>query len=136
MSVNQRLKKYISSVKLNPTGFGRTVGISKSMMSQIMNETSKISTENIIKIRNQYPDLNINWLINGEGQMLNSEEGKDEHENKNQIISEMKIIEDLFEELKKNMEHFREENKKNGQVIRDYITAKEKPNNQSTGTYE
>lgn len=53
--------------------FAEKIGISTSSLSHIFNGRNKPSLEVVMRIHKAYPHININWLLYGEGEMLEPE---------------------------------------------------------------
>lgn len=68
-NVKERLLFYLSSKHLNKSAFGASIGASSSFVDAIR---SSISPEKLERIIDEYPDLDIVWLLTGRGQMLKS----------------------------------------------------------------
>ena len=75
MNENQRVKKVIEVLKQNKyirnqQDFAERIGADKSTISQVVN--GKISVPNNLfgKISKAFPQFNIEWLLNDEGEML------------------------------------------------------------------
>lgn len=66
-NVKDRLIAYLSKKGINKSEFGRTVGVSSAFVSSIR---QSIHPDKIGKIAAAYPDLNIEWLLTGKGEML------------------------------------------------------------------
>lgn len=99
MEFNDRITKVIEYSKLSPAEFAEEIGVQRSSISHIVSGRNKPSLDFITKIKNKFPDLEWNWLITGEGEMLVSE--KEETPEPIQIIDEPKVkekksIPDLF----------------------------------------
>lgn len=70
MDIVNRLRYFMDASKLTISQFADTCGIPRPTMSQLMNGRNKrISDEVINKIHVSYPQLNILWLMFGEGTM-------------------------------------------------------------------
>lgn len=69
MSIQIRLKKFITFKNLTPKEFEVKTGLANAAASRI-GENSRAATFN--RIANTFPDLNIDWLKTGEGEMLNA----------------------------------------------------------------
>ena len=66
-SVKERLIKFLDFKKISKTKFGVTIGVSPAYVTSMRDS---ISREKIEKIKNHYPELDIEWLLTGEGEML------------------------------------------------------------------
>lgn len=76
--VKDRFKFLVNSyiknlLKVNNGLLAQSLNLSKSNLSNILNsnKNQKVSLETISKILRLYPEVNIKWLILGEGDMLN-----------------------------------------------------------------
>ncbi len=67
MTVKERLIQFIEYKKVSAREFCRRCGVSSSFVSNI---GKSISGSYIDKISKQFPDLNLSWLLFGEGNML------------------------------------------------------------------
>lgn len=71
MDIKERLFLFIASLNLSQAEFMRKCNLSTSYLNNVKN----ISASKINQILNEYPQLNSQWLLTGEGQMLNSSSG-------------------------------------------------------------
>lgn len=70
MGIKDRLLEYISKSNLSVAEFEKKAGLSNGSVSKTNNNMRK-STINSISL--SFPNLNIDWLINGEGEMLRTD---------------------------------------------------------------
>ena len=70
-TVKERLVKYLRYHKIGQNRFENLAGISNGYISNLK---SSPGTEILLKILNAAPDLNKDWLLTGEGEMLKQEE--------------------------------------------------------------
>lgn len=74
MDLVSRLKQYLDSRQISVTQFADECLIPRPTASQLLaGRNKKVSDEIISKIHNAYPDLNVVWLMFGEGNMLSGE---------------------------------------------------------------
>lgn len=73
-TVKERLVAYLEHKGINKSEFGRMIGVSNAYISSIR---KSIQPDKVEKIAAAFPDLNVSWLITGEGDMLS--------ENKNDV---------------------------------------------------
>lgn len=71
--MKERIAQIIQHVGLTYAEFADKVGISNSSLSHIMAERNKPSLSLLLSIHDAYPQININWLLFGEGNMLMSQ---------------------------------------------------------------
>ncbi|WP_419870725.1 helix-turn-helix domain-containing protein [Chryseobacterium sp. CT-SW4] len=86
MSLNERISKVIEYSKLTSSEFADEIDVQRSSISHITSGRNKPSLEFIIKIKSRFPEIMWDWLINGDGEMLKSDEpeatSEDSHEEK------------------------------------------------------
>ena len=73
--MNQRIREIIDVLKeqrivLSDGEFASEVGIGKSQLSEVITGKRKVSEKYIRKMRMRFPEINEDWLRNGEGEML------------------------------------------------------------------
>lgn len=69
MTVKERLKKFIEFKQISKSEFGRAIGVSSAFVNSIR---KSIQPDKVESIALNFPDLNITWLLTGEGDMLNA----------------------------------------------------------------
>lgn len=67
-TIVDRALEYAKSKKLNAAEFERFSGLSNGMLKSLSENTRRSTFDRISKA---FPDLNIEWLKTGEGEMLN-----------------------------------------------------------------
>jgi len=67
MSVQSRIREFIGFKHLSTTAFCDSIGVSNSYVSSMRRS---IAPDKIRGIASVYPELNMDWLLYGEGQML------------------------------------------------------------------
>lgn len=67
MSVKERLKKFIKSENLTVVQFEKSISVSNGYVNGMVNG---IGNSKLNKILELYPNLNIQWLLTGDGSML------------------------------------------------------------------
>jgi len=65
-SIGLRLKHYIEEKDLSAIEFSEQVGIQRSSLSHLYSGRNKPSIDLLLKIKKQFPDINLEWLITGE----------------------------------------------------------------------
>ena len=56
----------------NNSTFTEKIGVRQNTFSQYMNGKRSLSLDVVVKVAMTYPDVNVDWLITGEGEMLKS----------------------------------------------------------------
>ncbi len=77
-AINQRLKELIKFLiankkVYNQKDFGDKIGKSKTQLSEMLKGTLVISERTVHAIVSAFPELNTEWLLTGEGEMLKKE---------------------------------------------------------------
>ena len=67
MSVKNRLKEFIKNQGLSISSFEKSIGVSNGYVNSI---TKGIGGGKSLRISREYTNLNIDWLLTGEGEML------------------------------------------------------------------
>ena len=103
-SVKERLNSYLTEKKVNKAEFARKIEVSNAFVNSIR---KSISPEKIHKIKEQFPDLNIEWLMTGEGDMIigevsgnNNAIGKEASVRVNESITISKLIDEITAQRK------------------------------------
>ena len=65
-TVKERLKAYLSSIDISQAEFGRRIGVSGAFVTSMR---KSIQPDKLEKIKDEFPNLNIDWLLTGEGEM-------------------------------------------------------------------
>lgn len=66
-AVKDRLLRYLSHKRMSQTEFTRAIGVSSTYIGAMRRS---LSDDKIARIREVFPDLNTDWLLYGEGDML------------------------------------------------------------------
>lgn len=77
MDVVSRIKQFMEATRLSPSQFADTAGIPRPTLSQLFNGRNgnkegarKVSSEFLSKIHEAFPDLNMMWVLFGDGDMV------------------------------------------------------------------
>jgi transcriptional regulator with XRE-family HTH domain len=68
----ERILLVLKVKNLSPSKFADEIGIQRSSMSHIMSGRNLPSLDLVMKIMNKFPDINPEWLVMGNGQMMKS----------------------------------------------------------------
>lgn len=123
LAENERVKIVLDFLKKskkirNHQQFIEEIGSNKSIISRIINKKLKVSNNLFYKIKEKYPELSLNWLLTGEGEML--KQSVDNRWNNNISITQRnnninninQEREALITHLRDEVEYLREQNKK------------------------
>ena len=65
-----RIKQIIEKEKLSSTQFATEIGVQRSALSHVLSGRNKPSLDFMMKIKNRYPEINLDWLMLGKGKMI------------------------------------------------------------------
>ncbi len=74
--MNLRLQQLLNAENLSQAEFADRIGVARASVSHIIAGRNKPSYEVIQKISENFPTISLDWLINGNGKMYRSEDGK------------------------------------------------------------
>ena len=72
LDINERIRRIVGLSGLTINGFAKNIGCKsgKSIYNLLNPDVKKISTGIAIKIATTYPNINLDWILTGEGSML------------------------------------------------------------------
>ena len=71
--MQERLKYLLEALGLSASQFAEKVGIQRSSMSHVLSGRNKPSLDMLIKILEEFPDVDPDWLLLGNGEVYRSE---------------------------------------------------------------
>ena len=71
---NADLKNLIDALHLTAAEFSREIDVPKSNLSEMMNNKRALSKGVMLKIKKRYPQVNMSWLVTGDGEMFSKRE--------------------------------------------------------------
>lgn len=71
MTIIDRLKMILDRVNLTPGNFADKIGVAPATISHILSGRNKYpSAEVMLRLHDTYPDIDLNWLLTGEGSLV------------------------------------------------------------------
>ena len=67
----ERLAMYLQFKNLTPHAFEKKINLSNGYFSKQLKNNGSIGSDILVRIHDQFQDLNLLWLLLGEGQMIN-----------------------------------------------------------------
>ena len=108
MSTKNRLKEYVQFLGLGQNAFEKKVGIANGYLAS---KSQTVNSDAIEKVLALYPNINLNWLFTGIGEMEQTEANGDEtmvralletiKDQQKKIDRLLERLEEVEEELKK-----------------------------------
>ncbi len=72
----ERIAVYLQFKTISPHAFERNIHLSNGYYSKQLKNLGSVGSDILIKIHHHFPDLNILWVLTGDGQMLMEETNK------------------------------------------------------------
>jgi len=70
MDQGSRLEKLIKALNFNQKSFAQSLGMTQPNISKMINRANNLSVEVLNKITNVHKNVNVHWLLTGEGEMF------------------------------------------------------------------
>lgn len=103
LTISQRLRLFLDEVNLGQQEFANVIGVSKQVVSNAVNGRTKFpKSDFLIQVIRAYPQLNIYWLLLGEGEMILSEPNIDLKNELEQVKNENSQLKDKIIQLLEN----------------------------------
>ncbi|WP_233885846.1 hypothetical protein [Tenacibaculum piscium] len=116
MTAKEKIRQYLVFKGINMSKFSREIGVSNRFLAT----NGTIMSDKIKIIRNIFPDLNIDWLLFDEGEMLVSEKAEKAEKSENtEIEIENKELKAENKELNKEVRELNRENRELNTEIRN-----------------
>lgn len=95
--VKQRIREVLCAYGANPTNLAKRFGVNQKTLNNQINGDTSISISTILLIKEAIPDVSIEWLIMGEGEMLKQKKQPVDADFALQVLNEKdKKIEELI----------------------------------------
>ena len=65
--MKERLEELMQLLNLTPTQFANEIGIQRTTLQHILSGRNEASLKIIMAIHSKYPDVELEWLLNGKG---------------------------------------------------------------------
>ena len=103
--MKEQLKEIMNHYGLNATRFSDEIGVQRSSISHILSGRNQPSYEFILKIIKSFPEINVEWLITGKGNIekyyeKNTVIQKDSFKNTEDNMNRIQKSEDNEEDIK------------------------------------
>ncbi|MCX6272422.1 MAG: helix-turn-helix transcriptional regulator [Bacteroidetes bacterium] len=116
MAVGKQLEILIHDLRISQSEFAKQTGLSKQTVNNIISGRHVTKTDVLEKILGAYPELNLNWLMNGTGnQWIGSDtpaKGRQKSKEPQSQDGEM-----TYKELVSEIEHLKEKIRLKDEII-------------------
>lgn len=75
-----RIKRFIDLQNLTSSSFANEIGVQRSSVSHVLSGRNKPSLDFVTKIKDRFPEVNLEWLISGKGSMISVQQKKETNE--------------------------------------------------------
>lgn len=76
--MKDRIRQIMEAKKMTQQAFANYIGLSTASLSSIFNDRTRPTLNTVEAIKNKFPNININWLMFGDGPMFNDEGNADD----------------------------------------------------------
>lgn len=70
MKAIERIALYLKAMAISPHSFEKQINLSNGYYAKQLNHSGSIGSDILVRIHEQYPSLNILWVLTGEGEMI------------------------------------------------------------------
>lgn len=99
-----RILEVFKHSSMNRQDFVFKLGISNAVLSHLSSGRNKAGTDLVVQILTQFPDINPDWLILGNGVMLRSESKQSNEKLKNELLERLNLLNKAAHSLEKELE--------------------------------
>ena len=92
-----RVKKLLEMEQLSPSQFADEINLQRSSLSHVLSGRNKPSLDFVMKVKQRFSEINLEWLIFGKGHMFLSQDEKD-------VITPIPKPQIVIEETQKTIE--------------------------------
>lgn len=100
MNINERFTKILQYSGFSSSEFADEIDVQRSSISHILSGRNKPSLEFIVKIKNRFPEINWDWIILGNGEMLKNETSSTSEDNSTENIESPDLFTLIDEDYK------------------------------------
>ena len=87
-SLSERLKELFDYKGVRVSSIEKELDLSNDSIGKHIRNKSNVGSDIVIKIAGIYPDINLNWLLLGKGEMLNVQKKYEQEENLPLVLEE------------------------------------------------
>lgn len=91
-TINERLSELLINKNISQQEIAISLGTSQPNVSAMCKGYRTISKKTVVKLSNIFPDLNVDWLLTGEGSMLRGSEEQGATESEDAALREEVVM--------------------------------------------
>jgi len=91
----ERLKKVMDYYQLSSAAFADRIKVQRSSISHLLSGRNKPSLDFVVKVLDEFPDIELYWLLNGKGKFpkeIETTNKKDSEDNVQTILADTNTI--------------------------------------------
>lgn len=92
--VKQRIKDVLSAKDSNPTKLAKEYSVNQKTLNNQINSDVQLSASTILLIASAFPDVSVEWLLRGTGEMLINEKQPQQKVSLQKFEAEVEIDEE------------------------------------------
>ena len=86
--MKERIRSVMDYAKMSQQDFASALGISPASLSSIFTGRTNPTGNHVTAIHRAFPEINVNWLMFGEGEMMTKSSDAENSETKNPAVAE------------------------------------------------
>lgn len=103
-TIGQRFAQLITALKLSNNAFAKSLGKSSTTINYIVDEKNKPGFDVLEATLNAYPEVNPDWLIKGNGEMVVESKATSNTE-ESYLLGHLRALEENFKKLATQLEN-------------------------------
>ncbi|CAI8272321.1 MAG: hypothetical protein CNE98_07630 [Bacteroidetes bacterium MED-G17] len=100
LSISQRVVKILTHYKLNNAQLAQKLNVSPPVVTHLKSGRNKPSFDMLVQLSNSFPDIDLRWLVHGEGDMIDHKNSQVD-DIKAKVSKNLELIDKVSEDLKK-----------------------------------
>ncbi len=100
----ERIAMYLQFKAITPHSFERKIHLSNGYFSKQTKNLGSVGSDILVKIHESYPELNMLWVLTGEGQMIVEDFGENQISKVNEFSSRYEIESQKLKSLASDLE--------------------------------
>lgn len=126
--MNTRIKQILDYYNISVRKFSIKIGVNESTIRKIILENTSIQSNNLLKISQNFPNINLDWLITGRGEMLLQEQQEKQQKTPPPVADDTQLqrLQDLLEAKQETISVLQETNNNllsEIQQLRNYVNV-------------
>lgn len=113
----------MAAQNLSSSAFANEIGVQRSSVSHVLSGRNKPSLDFIIKIKDRYPDVNLDWILTGKGGMISSKKT----DNEPKFVQEKEDETKKEESVQRSFEFQKKQSEEKSMMLEEELIVKDEP---------